>query len=331
MSIQRIIAVISEDDFKNHLLKVRKTIISTRKFILDPKNLNDRRMFYIFRVLGYDGEKKINKHHLNDFQFLIMHILKKSSENRFNDLKKYFNLKDETLDNLKFLMYPDKFAPAEYNKKLEKYGVEFFNPSLIVKKLKFKDYIDLYALMTYVPLNDKSPLIQKILDEILSLNPFDTKISYFKRVKFLYESLNNYEKQIIDLQLKNISFYHLKLMNLKNVSGIVIDGSNVIRYDNQNNINFLLELSESLFLDEKVFFPAVVVFDKNIEYFLNEEGKEILNSFSRRKRIFYNSPADDLIIKISKEKKYYIISNDKFTDYEFDKEKLFEIRRFLNV
>lgn len=331
MSLQRILNVIGEKDFRKHNINVRNIIIKTNTYINKPKELNDRKMFFIYRVLGWEGEKKISLKHLNDFQFLIMHILKKPSENRFSDLKKFYKLKEETLDNLKFLIYPKLYPPGDYNKSLMKYGVEFYNPRIILKKFNFQDYIDLYSLMNYVPLNEKSPFLQNIIDEILLINPLETNKKYFNRLRDIFNSLKLHEKQLINIQLKNISYYHYRLFNSEKIKGVVIDGSNVIRFNNYNKIDLLLEMLDNLFIDEITFFPVIIVFDKNIEYVIDISERSILKNLSLKKRIYYKSPADEMIILLSNKFNYFVISNDQFKEYKFEENKIFDIRRFLNV
>jgi len=331
MSVNTINNILNEKEFDNHKDKMKNMINRARTVLKNPKTLNDRKMFWVFRVLGRDAERKIVRKHINDFQFLLMHIIKKPSDNRFREMQKFYKLKDETVQTLKFILYPQKHPPGDYNKYLKKFGVEFYDAKVILKKFKFKDYTDLFALMNYVPLDKKSPFIQEFLDEVLSLNALETKKSYYRKLKDIFVAFDDYEKQMLNLQLRNISFYHYKLMNSSNPRGIIIDGSNVIRYENRNKIDLLLNMLDSLFVDELTFFPAVIVFDRNIEYYLGYEDREILKKLSERKRVYYNSPADELITYLSNKMGYYMISNDKFSEYDFDKSKLFDIRRFVNV
>ena len=331
MSINTINNILNEKDFDIHKQKMKNMLNRARHVLKNPKTLNDRKMFWVFRVLGRDAERKIVRKHINDFQFLLMHIMKKPSDNRFREMQKFYKLKDETIQTIKFILYPQKHPPGNYNKYLKKFGVEFYDSKVILKKFKFKDYTDLFALMNYVPLDKKSPFIQEFLDEVLSIDVLETKKSYFKKLKDIFVAFDDYEKQMLNLQLRNISFYHYKLMNSSNPKGIVIDGSNVIRYENRNKIDLLLEMLDTLYVDELTFFPAVIVFDRNIEYHLGHDDREILKKLSERKRVYYNSPADELITYLSNKMGYYMISNDKFSEYQFDKNKLFDIRRFVNV
>ena len=121
MSIQRLISVISDKDYAEHLEKIKKQFAKAHRFITNPRKLDERKMFYIYRILGYNTERKIQKKHINDFQFLIIHILEKMSEGRFRDIKKFYNLTDEELSNIKFLINPFLYAPGGYNEKLKKY------------------------------------------------------------------------------------------------------------------------------------------------------------------------------------------------------------------
>jgi len=86
-----------------------------------------------------------------------------------------------------------------------------------------------------------------------------------------------------------------------------------------------------LYIENLVFFPAVIVFDKNIDYILkSEEDKNILRRLIEKKRVYLESPADKLIVYFSNKFGYYMISQDKFQEYKFDKEKLLELRRFID-
>ena len=332
MSIQTILNILNSSDFKNHSINSNKRVNIASNLIKNPRDLTKRKMFYIYRILGKNAERKISKHLLHDFQFLIMHVLKKPSEGRFNDIKKFFKLNDEDIQMIKFLIFPEKFPPGGYMEGLKKYGVEFYNSKAILKKLKVKDFKVIYALMTYVPLDETDPLIQKILDEVLSINVLYTKKSYFLKVKDIFDSLDDYSKKMIEIQLLNISYYHYRLITSKKVNEVLIDGSNVVRYKDKNSFEMITELLDNLYIQDTVFFPAIIVFDKNIEYILNQEGKDILASLSKCKRILYESPADDLILHLAKKSNSFIISNDKFRDNKLkvDKDKLIEIRRFFN-
>lgn len=331
MSLQRIFNVIAHKDYQEHAKKSRSLVEKVNKLIKSPKELNERKMFWIYRILGKDAELKISKKHIHDFQFLILHILNKPKENRFLDLKNYYKLSDEAIENLKFIIFPEKFPPGGYNEKLKKYGVEFYDAKVILKRLNFKDYIDIYSLITYIPLEAKTPFVQNLLDEILSIDPLETKVSLVKKIKEIFQNLSEYEKQIIEFQLKNISYYHYRLITFKQIKGVVIDGNNVVRYNNINSINLLLDLLDNLYIENLTFFPVIIVFDKNIEHILKkEEDKDILKRISEKKRIYFESPADKLIVYFSNKLGYYMISQDKFSEYSFDSNKLLELRRFLD-
>lgn len=328
MSFGKILKIIEEKDFIEHNKKIRSEISKVNKWLLKPRELNKRKMLTIFKFLSKNAERKILKKHLNDLQFLLIHIVEKPKENRINDLKKYYSLTDDDANMIKFLMYPDKFPPGGYEEKLKKYGIELYSPRVIFKKLPFKDYIDLYSLMTYVPLDEKNPFIQNLLDEILKIDPIDDKVSYFKKIVEIYKSLSEFEKHLLNIQLKNFSYYHYKLFNPNSIKGLVIDGSNVVRYENKNSLQFLTEMLDNMFLGRIAFFPIHIVFDNNIEYFLNEEDKRILKVLSEKKRVYFNSPADELIMYISNKYDYYILSNDNFKEYNVDKNKLLKIEDF---
>ncbi|HOO74432.1 MAG: hypothetical protein H7A31_01315 [Thermotogae bacterium] len=330
MSIQRLISVISDKDYAEHLEKIKKQFAKAHRFITNPRKLDERKMFYIYRILGYNTERKIQKKHINDFQFLIIHILEKMSEGRFRDIKKFYNLTDEELSNIKFLINPFLYAPGGYNEKLKKYDVEFYDPKVILKKLKLESYVDLYAIMTFIPLDTDNIFFKNILEEILSIKPLETKKSYLKKVRDIFDSLGNYERELILLQLKNISYYHYKLMTTDRVKGLVVDGNNVVRSTEKATIDNIFEIIDNLYLEDIVFFPLYIIFDNNIEYVVRSQEREILSEFIKSKRIYLNSPADEMIIYLSNKYDLYMVSNDQFKEYKYDKEKLFEIRRFVN-
>ncbi|APT76501.1 hypothetical protein XO10_08340 [Marinitoga sp. 1135] len=321
--------IIEEKDYKEHSDRIRKDVLKMRKYLLSPRTLNQRKLISLFRFLSKNAERKILTKHINDLQFLLIHIVEKPKENRFNDLKKYYGLKDEDIEMIKFIMFPDKFPPGGYEEKLKKYGIELYTPKVIFKKLPFKDYIDLYALMTYIPLDEKNIFIQNLLDEILKLNPLEDKNATLKRFLEIYKSLSDFEQHLLNLQLRSFSYYHYRLFNVSGIKGMVIDGSNVVRYENKNSLQFLLGIIENLYTEKYVFYPVHIVFDKNIEYILEEEERKILKNFLLKKRVYLYSPADEKIIEIAKKYGYFVLSNDKFKEYDFDKEKILEIKRFI--
>lgn len=328
MSFGKILKIIEEKDFLEHNKNIRKEVLKVNKWLLNPRELNRRKMLSLFRFLSKNAERKILNKHLNDLQFLLIHIVEKPKENRIRDLKKYYGLLDEDVEMIKFLMYPKDFPPGGYEKQLKKYGIELYTPKVIFKKLPFKDYIDLYALMTYIPLDEKNPFIQNLLDEILKINPLEDKKSYFKKVMDIYKSLSEYEKHLLNIQLKNFSYYHYKLFNTDSIKGLVIDGSNVVRYENKNSLQFLIDMLDNMYFGKMVFFPIHIVFDNNIEFFLNEDDKRVLNALSEKKRVYFNSPADEMIVYISNKFEYYILSNDNFKEYAVDSKKLLKIKDF---
>ncbi|SHF18359.1 hypothetical protein SAMN02745164_01954 [Marinitoga hydrogenitolerans DSM 16785] len=328
MSFGKILKIIEEKDFVEHNKKIRKEVLKVNKWLLNPRSLNRRKMLYVFRFLSKNAERKILNKHLNDLQFLFIHIAEKPKENRINDLKKYYNLLEEDVSMIKFLMYPKKFPPGGYEEKLKKYGIELYSPSVIFKKLPFKDYIDLYALMTYIPLDEKNPFIQNLLDEILKIDPLQDKKSYFKKVIDIYKSLNDFEKHILNIQLKNFSYYHYKLFNTDSIKGIVIDGSNVVRYEDKDSLQFLIDMLDNMFFGKIVFFPVHIVFDNNVKHFLSTEDRKVLELLAEKKRVYFNSPADEMIVYISNKYDYYILSNDNFKEYDVNENKLLKIKDF---
>ncbi|WGS65694.1 PIN domain-containing protein [Marinitoga aeolica] len=328
MSFGKILKIIEEKDFLEHKRKIKKEVLKVNKWLLNPRELNKRKMLSVFRFLSKNAERKILNKHLNDLQFLLIHIVEKPKENRIKDLKKYYGLLDEDVEMIKFLMYPKKFPPGGYEGKLKKYGIELYTPKVIFKRLPFKDYIDLYALMTYIPLDEKNPFIQNLLDEILKIDPLEDKKSYFKKVIEIYKSLSDFEKHLLNMQLKNFSYYHYKLLNTDSVKGLVIDGSNVVRYENRNSLQFLIEMFDNMYFGKIAFFPIHIVFDNNIEFFLNEEDKKVLKTLSEKRRVYFNSPADEMIVYIANKFGYYILSNDKFKEYDVDPKKLLKIEDF---
>ncbi len=56
--------------------------------------------------------------------------------------------------------------------------------------------------MTYIPLDTKTPFVQNLLDEILSIDPLETSISLFNNIFDIVQALSPYEKQLIEIQLK---------------------------------------------------------------------------------------------------------------------------------
>ncbi|HQI79199.1 MAG TPA: hypothetical protein PK845_06855, partial [Petrotogaceae bacterium] len=151
MSIQNIKLVLEHIDYSNHCQRIRSDITRLNSWLIDPRTLNERKMYLFYRTTGRNIEKKFISKHINDFQFLLMHIIKNPNSSRFNDLKNYYKLTDDELQTIKFLLYPKKFAPGGFNTDLKRYNIEFYSADAVLKKLGFKDYIDLYALMKFVP------------------------------------------------------------------------------------------------------------------------------------------------------------------------------------
>ncbi|WP_240739401.1 hypothetical protein [Marinitoga lauensis] len=87
MSFGKILKIIEEKDFIEHSKNIRKEVLRINKWLLKPRELNMRKMLSVFRFLSKNAERKILNKHLNDLQFLLIHIVEKPKENRIKDLK----------------------------------------------------------------------------------------------------------------------------------------------------------------------------------------------------------------------------------------------------
>jgi hypothetical protein len=97
---------------------------------------------------------------------------------------------------------------------------------------------------------------------------------------------------------------------------LVLDGSNFLwKHDLCPAYleDLFLEFSSQSF----VFFPVYMVFDANVRFIIPKSGLKKLEEILSSRYSFLHSPADELIISLSREKDAVIMSEDRFREYDF--------------
>lgn len=207
----------------------------------------------------------------------------------------------------------------------------------------FKDPIELEAAfktLSYdaspfgtqtTPFSDSQDIkIQReILEEIQKMDIYRLKELEIKWIRDFYASLEPHQKDslIEHLRTHSVHPYLRRLMTQKPKTGVVIDGSNImfsglIEPDPLR----LKELLNILGINDILYFPLIFIFDANADFIVRKRRDYWENAFINNPNVFFHSPADELVLKTAYEKKYHIISNDKYRDYHANDVNIFQFR-----
>ncbi len=280
-------------------------------------------------------------------------------KSRLKEALKILDCDDWTLSPFLFYTAPRYFyLPSEGLLKYAKRRLEI-NPSdysylqfntLVSKKIKqsdisdyFKEPIELEAAfetLSYdnsstgtktTPFSDSQDIkIQaEIIEEVQKLDIYRLKELEIKWIRDFYSSLEPPQKDsMIDtLRAHSIHPYLRRLLTQNAKTGAVIDGSNImfsglIEPDPLR----LKELMNVLGINDLLYFPLIFVFDANANFIVKKRREYWEKAFLNNPTVFFHSPADELVIKLAYEKKYHIISNDKYRDYNAEDVKIFQFR-----
>ena len=98
--------------------------------------------------------------------------------------------------------------------------------------------------------------------------------------------------------------------------GAVIDGSNIYHAGLKPSLSNFERLFLSMSRFRFILFPLRFVFDENIIYILRAEEKiKFERTFMKSRKVVLHSPADEMILNMAKNTGYFVISKDRFRDY----------------
>lgn len=193
--------------------------------------------------------------------------------------------------------------PSSYpfpNEKITSYKLFVQQKREKVKKFGVENFLQLYALESV----EKDTFLKEVKSTILKIKL--ENIEEYLWVRDFIDYLSPIEREGLKQKLHP---YVWKVLTTKNSAiPIVIDGNNVLmcaKLKNPEKIDSLLEHIARL---SQTYFPFYIVFDENAKY-------KFHTKYFEYKRVYYHSPADELIIGLAKELGGVVCSQDRFKDY----------------
>lgn len=280
-------------------------------------------------------------------------------QSRFSEALKILECDDWTIAPFLFYTAPRYFyfpSTALLNHSKRSLGINFSGMSyltfntLLSQKIKgtdlfdyFKDPIELEAAFKTLshsesssglrtsPFSDSQDIkIQnEIVQEVQQLDPYRLKEFEMKWIQEFYSTLEPPQKDAMIETLKAYSIhpYLRRIITQTAKTGLVIDGSNIIFSGLiEPDPLRLKELLNVLGITETLYFPLLFVFDANADFIINKKRDYWEKNFLNNPNVSFYSPADELVLKIAYEKKYHIISNDKYRDYNAEHVTIFQFR-----
>ncbi|MFW6262983.1 MAG: hypothetical protein ACOC34_03010 [Thermotogota bacterium] len=239
--------------------------------------------------------------------------------------------------NSQFTINPSQYTYLQFNTKISQHlkrsGLSDY----------FKDPIELEAAFKTLS-SDHSPLGTKttpfadsqdikiqleILEEVRKLDIYRLKELEIKWIRDFYSSLEPQQKDALieQLRVNSVHPYLRRIITEYPKTGVVIDGTNImfsglIEPDPLR----LKELINILGTNEILYFPLIFTFDANADFIVKKRRDYWEKAFLNNQAVIFHSPADELVLKIAYERKYHIISNDKYREYNAEDVKIFQFR-----
>lgn len=169
-----------------------------------------------------------------------------------------------------------------------------------LNELKLENFLELRALETI----SEDGFIDEIKKEIIRITPLELEDYLWMRDFVNY--LDGVERNSVKSMIHP---YVWRVLTCKNFEKpLIIDGNNILMISElkgPEKIDTLLSLVSKL---DKIYFPFYVVFDANAKYKFNTK-------YFKYKRVYYHSPADELILGLAKELNAVVCSRDRYREY----------------
>ena len=172
-------------------------------------------------------------------------------------------------------------------------------------------------------------IIGEFLSEVKKLNLYQLKNMEVKWLRDFFVSLEDQQKYSLIERLKRnrVHPYIRRVVTSPPYRGVVVDASNImlsglVKADPMR----LKDLMNALGIHSNLYFPVLFVFDANADYIVKKSREFWRENFMSNQNVVFHSPADEIVLKIAIEKKYHIVSNDKYRDYEPHGSKVFTFR-----
>jgi len=316
----------------------------------DPEYPNfSKRQDYLFRKLRYLYKK-------GDVESLLK-ILKKEFEISINTItlgeivKKFrasgingiahFAMKNkismEMVSTILFIFFPERVFPytKEILGELELDGnTDFLEFQKIIAEIKksidfLESNYDLYSLLNLkAKKRDYFEDLKDVISKIKKLDFLKVTRDIIKDIREELEMLTNNEKSLLYSNLNgSCNSYLLRILFEKSYSEVIIDGNNIVHVTLHPSLKNIFDLFKNLARFKYLLFPFTIVFDKNIKYLLPRSELLIFEDrFENNPNVFFHSPADELIFELHISRKAFIVSNDRFREYDIKSSMLLKFK-----
>ncbi len=203
--------------------------------------------------------------------------------------------------------YP--FPDEDFARKVEKLGLERALENPMERKSKSEKNVD----------------FQDILEKLQGLHPMDLSCELLEDAEIAYDISSSFKKA---LETSSIHPYIVSVVKSRKRSPLVVDGSNLL-WKSDLDVSILDKLFEVLSYKTPVFHPIEFVFDANVRYVVPRLESKKLEKWLSKHGVYIHSPADELLIALAKQKEAYVMSSDRFRDYNTEGLKIVDFPREL--
>ena len=152
----------------------------------------------------------------------------------------------------------------------------------------------------------------EILKELENLHPMDLEDDRLEDAEIAYDLSRSFREA---LRVSNVHPYIVSVIESRRRVPLLIDGSNLL-WKAELDPGVLDEVFEVLPFEDETFYPVSFVFDSNVEFVVPAENRKRLKWWLSKKRVYTHSPADELLISLSRQTGAWIMSSDRFREYD---------------
>ncbi|MEJ5258404.1 MAG: ribonuclease [Fervidobacterium sp.] len=280
-----------------HSLEIKRKVILD--ILRNYKKIEKEKLEVLIKNLEHPDKVGLKKINPLIFSFLIDSLLniRENLEVKIAEFEKS-RISRYVLFEILFWSKPSSYPFP--NEKISNYRSFVQQKREKAKKMGVENFLQLYALESV----ERDTFLKEIKSTVLKIRP--ENLEEYLWVRDFVEYLTPIEKE--NLRQKLHPYVWKILISKSTAIPIVIDGNNVLmspKLKFPEKIDSLLEYIARL---NQTYFPFFIVFDENAKY-------KFRTKYFEYKRVYYHSPADELIIGLAKELGGVVCSQDRFKDY----------------
>jgi len=292
-----------ENLYKQEFIERFNSLVGKRKIILDIlkdyRELNKGKIESLIRNFERPEKEDLKKTNPLVFSFLLDNLFngRDTIESKITDFERN-SISKYVLFEILFWSKPSTYPfPSS---KISNYRDFIKEKKSKLNELKLENFLELRALETI----SEDGFIDEIKKEIIRITPLELEDYLWMRDFVNY--LDGVERNSVKSMIHP---YVWRVLTCKNFEKpLIIDGNNILMISElkgPEKIDTLLSLVSKL---DKIYFPFYVVFDANAKYKFNTK-------YFKYKRVYYHSPADELILGLAKELNAVVCSRDRYREY----------------